>query len=126
MKKFKVKVNNKSYDVEVEEVKSGASSDLAFGEKKPAPVMASIKKAGTTKGKITAGSFTIKAPLPGLIVEIAVETGKVVKQGEKILILEAMKMENAILAPISGTIDKIDVKVGDSVNGNQKMIVIKA
>ena len=124
MKIFKIKVNNKSYDVEVEEVKSGTPFALASGAK-PAPVTANIKKAGASK-KAASGSFVINAPLPGLIVEITAETGKAVKQGGKILVLEAMKMENAILAPVSGTVDKIAVKVGDSVNSNQEMIVIKA
>ncbi len=125
MKVFKVKVNNTSYDVEVEEVKSGTSSVLAVGVK-PAPVTANIKKVVSSKGKVAGGSFVIKAPLPGLIVEIAVETGKAIKQGEKVLVLEAMKMENTILSPVSGTVDKIIVKVGESVNSSQEMIVIKA
>lgn len=124
MKVFKVKVNNKSYEVEVEEVKSGTLSVMGANAK-PAPVTANIKKSGASKGKIAGGSFVIKAPLPGLIVEVTAEIGKAVKQGEKVLVLEAMKMENAILAPVAGTVDKICVKVGDSVNGNQEMIVVK-
>lgn len=124
MKVLKVKVNNKSYDVEVEEIKSGMQSAMAITPK-PAPVTTNIKKTGTSP-KTARGSFVVKAPLPGLIVEIAVEIGKTVKQGETILVLEAMKMENTILAPISGTVDKISVKVGDSVNSHQEMVLIKA
>ena len=125
MKVLKVKVNNKSYDVEVEEVKPGVQSAIAVAPK-PAPVTANIKKAGDSKGKVFGGPFVVKAPLPGLIVEVAVEIGKTVKQGEPILVLEAMKMENTILAPVNGTVDKISVKVGDSVNGHQEMVLIKA
>lgn len=125
MKVFKVKVNNKSYNVEIEEVKSETPSVLTSGAK-PAPVTANIKKITASKDKVAGGSYVMKAPLPGLIAEIATEIGKTVKQGDKVLVLEAMKMENAILAPVSGIVDKIAVKVGDSVNGNQELIVIKA
>jgi len=121
MKTFKVNVNDKSYVVEVEEVKYGYSFTAAV---KPAQVTANIKKVGDSKKKAVGGSFIIKAPLPGLIVEVAVESGKAVKQGEKVLVLEAMKMENAILTPVSGIVDKINVRAGDSVNSNQEMIVI--
>ena len=124
MKVFRVKVNNKSYDVEIEETKSGTPSISRAGAK-PAPITANIKKIGTSK-KAASGAYTMKAPLSGVIVEIALETGKAVKQGEKILVLEAMKMENAILSPVSGIVEKVAIKVGDSVNGNQEMLVIKA
>jgi biotin carboxyl carrier protein len=64
----------------------------------------------------------IKAPMPGLIIEIKAETGKQVKKGDPLLILEAMKMENVIKSPSDGEIKSIKVKKGDSVEKNQVLI----
>lgn len=120
MKKiFNVKVNDKSYMVDVEELTSLSSSKRELSPELSAKIAhASSKKEAT-------GVMSVNAPLPGLIVEIFVKEGQQIKSGEKLLVLEAMKMENSILAPITGTVEKISVKVGDSVNGKQPMISIK-
>ncbi|MEI6054513.1 MAG: acetyl-CoA carboxylase biotin carboxyl carrier protein subunit [Lentisphaerota bacterium] len=118
-KNFNVKINNQSYIVEVEEV-SVASSSI-----RELPAQLSSKIGHIFSKKEATGISSVNAPLPGLIVEILVKEGQSVKSGDKLLVLEAMKMENTILAPVTGTIDKITVKVGDSVNGKQLMITIK-
>jgi biotin carboxyl carrier protein len=64
----------------------------------------------------------IKAPMPGLIIDIKVSAGQLVKKGEPILILEAMKMENILKAPMDVDIKSIEVKKGESVNKNQILI----
>ena len=64
----------------------------------------------------------IKAPMPGLILNIMVEVGKEVKKGEPLLILEAMKMENVIKSPVEGVIKSIKVEKGKSVEKNQILI----
>ncbi|PWJ42571.1 acetyl-CoA carboxylase biotin carboxyl carrier protein subunit [Sediminitomix flava] len=64
----------------------------------------------------------LKAPMPGLILEIAVEEGQEVKKGEKLLILEAMKMENVIKASSDVTVTKILLSEGDNVEKNQVLI----
>lgn len=65
---------------------------------------------------------TLKAPMPGLIVGINVKPGDVVKKGDAVLILEAMKMENLIKSPGEGTIRTIRVEKGDRVEKNQVLI----
>ena len=66
----------------------------------------------------------IKAPMPGLILEILVREGDEVKKGEKnFFVLEAMKMENAIKSPQDGTISAISTSVGDSVEKNNTIMV---
>ena len=65
---------------------------------------------------------TIKAPMPGLIVEVKVKAGDHVQKGEQLLILEAMKMENIIKSPGEGTVKAVKVKKGDGVEKNQVMI----
>ncbi len=64
----------------------------------------------------------IKAPMPGLVLDIAVEEGQEVTKGEKLIILEAMKMENVITSPGSGTVSKIVVAKGDAVEKDQLLI----
>ncbi|MCB0496994.1 MAG: biotin/lipoyl-binding protein [Cyclobacteriaceae bacterium] len=67
----------------------------------------------------------LKAPMPGLILEIAVEKGQSVTKGDKLAILEAMKMENVIKASGDGVVNEIKVKVGESVENGQTMITFE-
>lgn len=64
----------------------------------------------------------IKAPMPGLVLDIRVAEGDVVKKGDPIIVLEAMKMENILKSPADGTIKKINVKKGVAVEKNQVLI----
>ncbi len=64
----------------------------------------------------------IKAPMPGLILNVNVEEGQEVEEGETLLILEAMKMENAIGAPKNGTVKSINVKSNGTVEKGELMI----
>ena len=64
----------------------------------------------------------VKAPMPGLILEINVKVGQEVKENDPLLILEAMKMENIITSPRDGIIKLIDAKKGDAVEKNQLLI----
>lgn len=67
----------------------------------------------------------VTAPMPGKIVELLVEESSHVKEGEAILILEAMKMQNEIIAQVSGKIKKISVKAGDSVTKDDVLMEIE-
>ena len=64
----------------------------------------------------------IKAPMPGLVLDVRVTEGGEVKKGDPILVLEAMKMENIIKSPVDGIIKKINVKKGIAVEKNQVLI----
>ena len=65
---------------------------------------------------------TIKAPMPGLIIDLKVKSGDTVKAGDQLLILEAMKMENIIKSPGGGTVKRVNVKKGDSVEKGQVLL----
>lgn len=65
---------------------------------------------------------TIKAPMPGLIIDLRIQEGTEVKAGDPLLILEAMKMENIIKSPGNGTVKKLKIKKGDSVEKGQVLI----
>ena len=58
----------------------------------------------------------LEAPMPGKVIKVAVEPGQAVRKGDEILVVEAMKMENALRAPKDGTVRSISVKVGDMVS----------
>ena len=67
----------------------------------------------------------IKAPMPGLVLEINVSEGQLVNEGDKILILEAMKMENSLVVPVNATIKKILVSKGQAVDRGQVLVELE-
>ena len=70
-------------------------------------------------------SADVLAPMPGTIVDILVKEGEDVLEYQEVLILEAMKMENAIPAPVGGTVKEIKVQVNDKVATNQVLMVLE-
>lgn len=116
MRKFNVTVNGKSYVVDVEEV--GSDGQVT-------PVISTVAAAPAPVAKPVAGDGTpVKAPMPGLILALAHKDGDAVKKNEKVVVLEAMKMENDINAPENGTITYV-VKKGDNVETGAVLAYIK-
>jgi oxaloacetate decarboxylase alpha subunit/pyruvate carboxylase subunit B len=66
----------------------------------------------------------VKAPMPGMIINYVKQVGDSVEEGETVVILEAMKMENSLPAPVAGTIKAINFSVGDSVAKNDVLCTI--
>ena len=73
----------------------------------------------------SSSSVVIEAPMPGKIIDILVEVGSEIKEGESIIILEAMKMQNEIISHVSGTVKSVDVKKNDSVMKDDVLIEIQ-
>ncbi|HIW58176.1 MAG TPA: DUF2118 domain-containing protein [Firmicutes bacterium] len=125
MRKFNISVNGKKYEVEVEEV-GGASAPVsapksaAPAPKPAAPAPAAAKPA--SKAAPPAGSTVVKAPMPGTIVSIKVNAGDMVKKGDVLVILEAMKMENEIMAPQDGKVVAVNTSNGVSVNTGDALV----
>lgn len=124
MKQYKFKINGTPYDIHIKdatdniiqlEVNGSPYEVVMEGEVKKVsktpmlirsePRIAQKVDALTTSDKMK----TVLSPLPGIILELLVKEGDVVKMGDKLLVLEAMKMENMILAETSGTIHAIKV-----------------
>jgi len=80
----------------------------------PAPQNQTIDT-GTPVAQGTGGGEALNAPLPGLILQIHVSENQTVKAGQKLMVMEAMKMENQVKAPHDGTVTRIRVKQGDTV-----------
>lgn len=93
---------------------------------KPAPSKAPAKSesAPATAPKTDVAGTPLKAPMPGMIIRFDKKEGDTVSAGETVVILEAMKMENALPAPADGTIKAINLKDGDSVAKNDVLCVI--
>ncbi|MDX1357841.1 MAG: biotin/lipoyl-containing protein [Clostridia bacterium] len=115
--KYKVKVNGKEYEVEVEQI-GGEPVVTAAAPKTAAKAAAPAPKA-SPKAQGTVGSVKINSPMPGTILGVKVAVGDSVEKGQTILILEAMKMENEIAAPEAGTVSSINVETGSSVESGQ-------
>ncbi len=111
MRKFNVVVNGKSYSVDVEEV--GENGAASVPSTPVAPVAAAPAPAPAASPKAANGE-KVASPMPGIILSLAKKDGDTVKKNEKILVLEAMKMENDINAPCDGVITYA-VKKGDNV-----------
>ena len=103
MKVYKVKVNGKVYEVELESVKESDAKIIA-----PTPAAAPVAAAPTQSG---AGKDLV-APMAGTILDVRVNVGQTVKVGDVICILEAMKLENEVVADCNGVITSIAVTKG--------------
>lgn len=118
-----VEVNGTPYTVEIEK-KAKKQINTAF--KKPAQAGSPQPEVSTpvTRQTPAASDNALKSPLPGIILDITCNVGDVVKKGQKLLILEAMKMENNIITDRDGTIKDIKVRKGDSVLEGAELLVI--
>ena len=99
MKKYKVTVNGTAYEITLEAI------DASEAKAAPAPVAAPAPAAAAP-----AGGESVNAPMPGNILDIKVANGAIVKKGDVLMILEAMKMENEIMAPCDGTVNVVVTK----------------
>ncbi len=145
MKEYKLKINGNDYAVSINEVDDNIAEVEVNGtpfkvefekpitKKAAAPVVSKpVAKTGgaapavsIAKPAAAAGAGeTITSPLPGVILEVNVNVGDAVKKGQKVMVLEAMKMENVIEATADGTVTAIKVGKGDSVLEGAPLVII--
>ena len=116
-----IEVNGTQYTVEVhKEVKSPKTPKLVRSSV-PEPKRSETK----IKKNISSSATPVKAPLPGSVMQIFVKEGDEVKVGDKLLVMEAMKMENNVLADKAGKITSIKVNPGDAVLQNDVLLEIQ-
>ena len=146
MKEYKFKINGKEYQVAIGEADGKMLNVNVNGadyqvELENAPVAAPVVAAGSAPAsannradapaaetpaapKAAGAGTTIKSPLPGIIISIDVKEGQAVKRGQKLAVIEAMKMENDILAEVDGTVTAIHARKGDSVLEGADIVTI--
>lgn len=146
MRRFKVKVNDQVFEVEVEELGGSepritrVSQNVPVTPASSAPVTvpsarvpaspvpqaapAAPRPAPSQGGAKTAGGSgdEVRAPIPGVVSELRVTAGKSVKRGEVLLMLEAMKMQNEIPAPFDGVVQEVAVSQGASVQTGDVLV----
>ena len=127
--KYELKLNGRTYEVEVElaepmkmqEFQSYAPAPAApaapVAEAAPAAVAAAVPA-------VTGAGEKVDSPMPGTILKVNVAAGQSVKEGDLLVILEAMKMENEIFAPKAGTVTQVLAAKGASVNTGDPLVVI--
>lgn len=140
--RYVVKVNGKEYDVEVEKLGgpyASLSRSTAYVQgvpvavapvaaPAPAPVAAApapAPKPAPATAPSSSGGVDIVSPMPGKVFKLVAQPGEQVAEGQVVMILEAMKMENEIVAPQAGTVDAILVKEGDLVETDTVLATLK-
>jgi len=142
MKDFKYTINGTQYNVEIVK-EEGAEVELTVngtpftvGVEKPVeeapvkikrPAAAPVTATGAPvlgQKKSGGAGGAVKSPLPGVILDVTVQVGDTVKVGDKVMLLEAMKMENTIASDLAGKVLEIRVNKGDSVLEGADLIII--
>lgn len=121
--KADVTVNGVNYDVELENAVAPVQQAAPVQTAPVAPV-AGAPQAPAAAPAPAAGGKAITSPLPGVIISVDVKEGSVVKRGQKVAVIEAMKMENDILADADGTVTAVHVSKGDTVAEDAKIVTI--
>jgi biotin carboxyl carrier protein len=117
-------VDGQSYEAAVREEKKGFVIDIG-AHSIPVKLEDPFKaKTASGKGGVE-GEVVIASPMPGRVVGLKVEVGQAVKEGEGVVLVEAMKMENELHSPKDGKIKSILIKVGDAVEGGQDLVIIE-
>lgn len=144
MKKFNFKINGNDYHVQVKNIEgdvaeievNGTTYEVEIEKKLAQPITPKLVReravpstdvdkaiTKTTKPAQKSGGG-VKSPLPGTILEVFVKVGDTVKMGDKLLVLEAMKMENKIDADKAGTVKELKVHQGDTVMEGDLLLII--
>lgn len=147
MKEYKIKINGNNYNVTIDEVEGNAAKvevngtpyNVEFEKPLSKPKTISVinrpaaapsagpapasRPAAAPAAAAAAGGSTVNSPLPGVVLEVKVKDGDKVTKGQVIMVLEAMKMENAIEAPCDGTVT-IKAQKGDSVLEGAPLAII--
>ncbi|NLB63829.1 MAG: biotin/lipoyl-binding protein [Fibrobacter sp.] len=126
MKKLRITVEGKAYDVTVEVLDSSAPAPIVSQTAQvSAPISAPTPSAAPAPAPTAAaGAGDVVSPMAGSVLKVEVQNGAAVNEGDLLVQLEAMKMETPIFAPFGGTVSNISVSAGDSVQEGQVLVTI--
>ena len=117
MKKYRVTVNGTVYEIELEELTGAAPAPAAAPAAAPAPA--------APAAAAPAGGEQVTSPMPGNILAVNVAAGDIVKRGQVLMVLEAMKMENEIMCPCDGRVVSVNTSKGATVESGTLLCVIQ-
>ena len=131
LRKFKIKLNEKEYVVEMEELTPGVQMvPVQTQVAQPVPAVAEPKKEEVAPSapvsQVKGEGQEITAPMPGNILKVNKQAGDKVAKNEPILVLEAMKMENEIVSPIDGIVTSIMVSTGQFVDVSEVLFTVQS
>lgn len=127
--KYKVTLNGRTYEVEVEAGKAMLLDEYeaiapAAPATAPAAAPAPVAAPSAAPAASLAAGEPVKAPMPGVVLKVQVQQGQAVKAGQVLVILVAMKMENEIVAPKDGTVAQIVAAKGASVESGAPLVIL--
>ena len=129
--KYKVTLNGRTYEVEVEAGKAMLLDEYEAIAPAPAAAAAPVAApaaapaaAAPAAPVVTGSGEAVNAPMPGNILKVNVQNGQAVKAGDVLVVLDAMKMENEIMAPKAGTVTQVLVSKGSTVDTGAPLVVI--
>ena len=122
--KYKVTLNGRTYEVEVEAGKAMCVAEYEAFVPAAAPAAAPVAAPAPAAAPAPVAGEAVTAPMPGNILKVNVPAGQSVKEGDLLVVLEAMKMENEIFAPKSGTVAQVLVQKGSTVDTGATMVVL--
>lgn len=128
MKKLRITIENKSYEVTVEDLTEPAAQQTTSGPPQATPTPAAppaASAAAAPQPKLPIATGAVTSPMAGSVKSILVKQGDTVKAAQPLVILEAMKMENQITAPVAGTVKNVDVKEEEQVQEGQVLLVLE-
>ncbi|MCA9119432.1 MAG: biotin/lipoyl-binding protein [Planctomycetaceae bacterium] len=129
MKRLRITVENKSYDVTVEDLTEADPYQLPVTPAPTSPTSNApaqpVASATRPKPQLPVDSGAVTSPMAGSIKSVLVKPGDSVKQGQPLVVLEAMKMENQITAPVAGTVKSVDVTIGEAVQEGHVLVVLE-
>ena len=134
MRRFKITVDDRTYDVAVEEIEDDvATTSDSISLSAPTPTVSGsgsariappVAPSTPAPAKVATGSNDVVSPLSGTVVEIHVPVGHEVQRGDRLITLEAMKMNTAVSAPRGGGVKSIEVQVGAAVQEGQVLLTL--
>jgi len=125
MKKLRITVGKKTYDVTVEVLSDDTQKQLPASSPTSSQPAAAVERAAPAGPKQVAASGAVISPMAGVVKSILVSEGDEVDAGQELLVLEAMKMDNKVTAPRAATVASVDVSEGDNVPEGHVLLVLE-
>jgi len=125
MKKYLIKVNQNQYEVEVVEVKQGATVPVETRRTTETPKLkTTLSETKVKENNTPQNGKKVIAPMPGNVMKVLVSPGEQVKKEQKLLVFESMKMENELTSPFEGTVMQVNTSEGAVLAAGQLLLVI--